>query len=70
MSERTKYETVVGLEVHVELHTKIQNFLRLLHLLRRTAEYAYLSGLSRASRRAAGAEPSSGRICDESRDGA
>ena len=46
MSEPNKYETVVGLEVHVELHTNSQNILWLLHVLRCTAEYPYMSGLS------------------------
>ena len=52
-----RYEPVIGLEVHVQLATRDEDFLRLPHRLRRAAEYQRLPGVPGAARRAAGAEP-------------
>ena len=50
------WETVIGLEVHVQLAHADQDVLRLPHDVRRPAEHQRLPGLPRAARRAAGAE--------------
>ena len=42
---RTKYEPVIGLEVHVQLADRDQDFLWLLHPLWRSAEYECLPGV-------------------------
>ena len=50
------WETVIGLEVHVQLEHAHQDVLRLPHDLRRSAQHQRLPGLPGPARRAAGAE--------------
>ena len=71
MSAR-EWETVVGLEIHVQLKTRTKMFCRCEVALLRRAEHAHVPGLSRASRRAAGRRTgrrSSGRSSSGSRSG-
>ena len=51
-----KYEPVIGLEVHAQLLTAVENFLRLLDAVRPRAQRQHLSGLHRLSRCLTGAE--------------
>ena len=67
MSGSDDYEAVIGLEVHAELLTRVEDLLRLLGRVRRAAEHAHLSGLPRHARRAAGAEPPRRRVRDPRR---
>ena len=50
------WETVIGLEIHAQLATTVQDLLRLAHCLRRRAEHAGQSRRSGVSGRAAGAQ--------------
>ena len=52
-----KYEPVIGLEVHVQLATRYEDFLRLPDQLRRGAQHQRLPGVPGHARRAAGPEP-------------
>ena len=47
------WETVIGLETHVELATKTQDLLLLHHRLRRRAQHPLLPGVHRYARHAA-----------------
>ena len=53
---REKYEPVIGLEVHVQLLTRDQDFLRLLRRSLARAEYECLSDMPWVAGRFAGAE--------------
>ena len=57
-----QWETVIGLEIHVQLATRKQDLLRRVDRLRRRAEHAGLRGRPGPARRAAGAERA--RRCD------
>ena len=58
------WETVIGLEVHVQLLTRYQDVLRLRQPVRRRAQHQRLSGVPGTARRAAGAQ----RACDPAGD--
>ncbi len=47
MRMKKEYETVIGLEVHVETGDEKQDFLRLLHRIGSKTKYSYLPGLYR-----------------------
>ena len=47
-----EFEPVIGLEVHAQLKTKTKIFLCLFNIFRCSAQYPYLSGMSRDAGRA------------------
>ena len=56
---------VIGLEIHAQLRTRTKIFCGCSTDVRRAAEFAGLSGLSRAARRAAGPQPAGRRLRDQ-----
>ncbi len=65
----SSYEMVIGLEVHVELKTQNQDFLRLHDRLWRAAQHPVLPGVHGHARHAAGAEQAGGALRGAGRAG-
>ena len=61
------WETVIGLECHVELSTRDEDVLRVPQRVRRRAQHAHVPGLPRTSGIAAGPEPRGDRADREDR---
>ncbi len=57
-----QYETVIGLEVHVELATRTKIFCSCSTRFRRSAQYPHLPGLHRNAGLPAGFKPEGGGI--------
>ncbi len=64
-----EYETVIGLEVHVELSNQDKNLLWLLYCIRRCTKYPHLSGMYRYAGIASGLKQKGGRVCHGSWSG-
>ena len=66
----SRYEPVIGLEIHVQLSDADEDVLRLRAVLRRRAEHAHLPDLPRPPGHAAGDERGGGALRADDRDGA